>query len=347
MIKSLSLVCACIFLALFMASRPAVARDAQGDNAVRIVRSSTLESGELDQDSQQLIAQFTGYGEFYVRTAKVHTDDLELGEARVFFVFASRDALRGEGPFKRIFCSGKKPEALVATGGDEELVRHFLQSLPAKSMADETLREVLPEILSAAIYANRAELWHCAPDDERVKARGDNQKKQAELRALYLDPLVRHNPEGDFVWAGRFLLGDGGVEDVTITIALSRGRAVSVKRLEVKPRNYFRNRVSDFTESEAWVVSDQSTWRPSKRDAFNFTLATLGNAKAKYQLGLTLMDECDENAKAEGISWLRAAAADGYGDAVTRLALLEADPRVLRDRESVRKDSCCRLPPRP
>jgi len=100
-------------------------------------------------------------------------------------------------------------------------------------------------------------------------------------------------------------------------------------------------------EAEAWVVTDESHWRPSNRDAFSYTLAMLGNTKAKYKLGLTLMGEGDENAKAEGLKWLRAAAADGYGDAVAQLAVIEVDARTLRDRESVRKDSCCRLPPRP
>jgi TPR repeat protein len=93
-------------------------------------------------------------------------------------------------------------------------------------------------------------------------------------------------------------------------------------------------------------VSKASTWQPSKRDSFTYTLATLGNTKAKYQLSLTLMDEFDENAKAEGQKWLRAAAADGYAEAITRLALIEADPRASRDRESVRKVNCCRPAPR-
>jgi hypothetical protein len=335
---------------LFSTSLALKGRDLQGDNTVRIDRSSTLESGELDQDGQQQIAQILGNGEFAVRTARICSKDKSLEAARVFFVFATKDALRNHEPAKRVFYSGIKADARIATGDDEELVRHFLELLSVKSLAPATVGEIMPGVISAAVYANEAELW-CADfrkssDAELDKVCGSDRARRTELRTLCRDPLSSYDSDGSLVWVGCFLVSDGGFDEVTVTIPISRDRMVRVKRLEVRPRNYFKNGASEIGDAETWTVSKALTWQPSKRDSFTYTLATLGNTKAKYQLGLALMDECDENANAEGLKWLRAAAADGYGEAITRLALIEADPRAPRDRESVRKVNCCRPAPR-
>jgi hypothetical protein len=348
--KTWRLSCAYVLIVLFLTALSVKGSDLQGDNGARIDRSSTLESGELDQNGQQQIAQILGNGEFAVRTARIRSQDKSLEAARVFFVFATKDALRNHEPVKRIFCSGNNTEARIASGDDGELVRYFLEQLAAKTLDPATVGEIMPGILCAAVYANQAELWHAdsgkLSDAGLENAGASDHAKRTELQTLGRDPQVSHDSEGSLVWEGCFLLGDGGFDEVTVTLPSCRDRAVRVKRLEVRPWNYFKNGASEIVDTETWIVSNESTWHPSKRDSFTYTLAALGNTKAKYQLGLALMDEFDETAKAEGLKWLRAAAADGYGEAIARLALIEADPRAPRDRESVRKVNCCRPAPR-
>jgi len=319
----------------------------QGDGLTRVDRSSSRESGELDRESQQAIVRITGFGNFLVRTVKIHQEGSPLGRARVFHFFTSPDALRSDHPLTRIFSSGDKAAAEMACDS-EQLVGKFLEQIPDKRMDGQMVSDLMPEIVLAAVYANQAELLHSGfPKFEESKHAKEiviDPGRQNELRALGRDPLTRHKADGGLVWEGRYLLRCGSVEDVAITISSNRDCVVKLRQLEVAPRNYFRNRAEEITDVEEWVVSNESTWRPSKRLSFTFTLASLGSSKAKYQLGLALMDEHDDSANAEGIKWLRAAAADGYRDAVASLALFEADSRSSHDRESARKDSCCRIP---
>jgi len=320
----------------------------EGDMLWRLDRSATQESGELDPSSQRLVAQLVGRGEFLVRTERLQGANMPLSAVRVFYVYANREALRIHEPIKRLICRGDSPAAVMASGEDEALLSFLLELLPRNSLNEEKIRAVVPAILSAAIYENVAELLH---NDSRANGglgvvQGCSQEKYAELNSLCADPVVARSLDGGFVWQGRFLLGNGGVEEVSMTIPASQNLMVAVKRLELKPRNSFKTDGHGLVEAETWVVSKGAGWRPPKRYAFAYTLASLGNPKAKYQLGTALIEEQDESAKMEGIKWLRAAAQDGYDDAATRLALIEADSRPLHDREGVRKDSCCRLPPR-
>jgi len=347
--KNLAIGFVSILVSLYLAtSEPANGRDVNGDGVVRIDRSSTLESGELDRASQRAIAEVTGDGEFLVRTAKIRAADSPLEHARIFFVFSSRDALRNNEPSKRIFSTSNISDTKIEAGDDGELVNYLLELLPDGSLDEKTAYTIIPGILSAALYANTAQLWpaqyRMLSDVEFEKVHACDPAERAELKALCLDPVLTRGSDGRLVWKGRFVLRGGGVEDVTITLPSNLDRGVKLKRLEVRPRNYPRDDSDEIVGVEEWVVSRESNWHPSRRDSFTLTLASLGNSKAKYQLGLALMDEYDVNAKAEGIKWLRAAAADGYGDAVTRVAVIDADSRTLRDRESMRKDNCCRLP---
>jgi len=325
------------------------AAEANGGVALwRLDRSATLESGEFDPSSQRLVAQLAGRGEFLVRTERLQGANMPLSAVRVFYVYANQEALRIHEPIKRIVCRGDKPTAVMASDRDETLVSFLLELLPWNSLNEEKIRGIVPTILSAAVYASDAELLRT---DSRVNgglgiAKGCAQDKLKDLCLLCTDPIVARSSDGNFVWQGRFLLGNGRVEEVTVTIPSSQDRTVGVKRLELKPRNSFETSGNGLVGAETWVVSNGAGWCPPKRYAFVYTLASLGNPKAKYQLGTALIEELDESAKIEGLKWLRAAAQDGYGDAAARLALIEADPRPLHDRESVRKDSCCRLPPR-
>jgi len=303
----------------------------RGDNTVgfaRIDRSSTEQSGELDGDDQQQIARLTGYGEFLVRTARIGAGDSLLAQGRMFFLFGSSDAIRGNQPLKRILCFGRKCEARAETENDSEWVCHCLKVLAAESSDEKIMVNLMPEILRAAIYANRAEL--CRADFRMLS--------DEKLEKLHANSLI-----SGFEWIGRFVLGNGSVEDVTVTQCPGRERLIEVKRVEVRPPNHSKNIEEEVSGTEQWVISNVSTWKPSKSQSFIFTLATMGNIKAKYQLGLALVEETDEQAKAEGLKWLRLAAADGYEDAVKSLALLEFDSRSPRGREAVNKTTCCRI----
>jgi len=337
-----------VFTSLYLAGfLIAACNVAQGEGLARIDRSSSLESGDLDRENQQVIARLTGFGDFLVRTAKIHRSGSLLGPARVFGFFTSPDALRNDHPSVRIFSAGNKAAAELA-GDNEQLIGKFMEQIPDISFDGQTVSNLMPGIVLAAVYANRAELLHqgfLKLDDSKLACEWVNDPdKQAELRTLCRDPITRHEADGGLVWEGCFLLSCGSVEEVTVTLCSNGNRVVKLKQLEIAPRNSFKKRVDESADVEEWVVSNESTWRPSKRLSFTLTLASLGNTKAKYQLGLALMEEHDESAKAEGIKWLRSAAADGYRDAVASLALFDADSRSLRDRESVRKDSCCRIP---
>jgi len=320
---------------------------AHADGLIRIDRSSALESGELDTASQQAIARITGFGNFLVRTAKVHSEALPLGHARVFFVFNSPDALRSDHPLVRIFSSGDNAAAEIA-GDSEQLIGKLLDQIPRECMAGENMVSLMSEVVCAAVYANQAELLRSVSTKSEEwgieKGVVSDPGHQNELRELLRDPILGRDADGEFVWYGRYLLHCGSVEEVRVTFSPNREHAAKLKRHEIAPRKFCRNSVDETVDAEEWVVSNESTWRPSKRLSFTLTLASLGNTKAKYQLGLALMQEQDESAKVEGIKWLRSAAADGYRDAVASLALFDADSRSPHDRESVRKDSCCRLP---
>lgn len=335
---------AALYLAAFMLAAGSVMH---GEGLARIDRSSSLESGELNRENQQAIARITGFGDFLVRTAIIHRDDSPLGRARVFYFFTSTDALRKDQPFVRIFSSSDKAAAEIACDG-EQLIGKFLQQIPDERMNRQIVISLMPAIVLTAVYANQAELLHSGfpkfADSKLAKGFVGGPERQGELRTLCREPMIRHEDDGGLIWQGRYLLHGGSVEEVTVTLSSNRDHMVKLKQLEIAPRNYFRNSGDEIMDAEEWVVSNESTWRPSKRLSFTLTLASLGNTKAKYQLGLALMEEHDESAKTEGIKWLRSAAADGYRDAVASLALFDADSRSLRDRESVRKDNCCRLP---
>jgi hypothetical protein len=322
---------------------------AHADGLIRIDRSSAQESGELDGASQQAIARITGFGNFLVRTAKIHSEVMPLGHARVFFVYNSPDALRSDHALVRIFSSGDNSTAELA-GDSEQLIGKLLDQIPNEHerVEGEKISSRMPEIVCAAVYANQAELLHSVSAKWEERGIGKQVESdpghQIELREFLRDPVLRREADGGFVWEGRYLLRCGSVEEVKLTFSSNREHAVKLKRRELAPCNYFRKSGDEIAEAEEWVVSNESTWRPSRRLSFTLTLASLGNTKAKYQLGLALMQEQDESAKVEGIKWLRSAAADGYRDAVASVALFDADSRSPHDRESVRKDSCCRLP---
>ena len=346
--KKMEMIWACGLVTVLMASLPAAGRDVSEDHFVRIDRSSTLESGDLDCDSQQRIAHLIGYGDYFVRTVRICDSDSTLCHARVFYVFPSRDALRRNDPVNRVFCYGNAAEAKINIGGDGDLVNNFLGLISSQLWDEKTLCKGIPEILTAVIYGNKAALlcsnFKKLADTELGKIIVCDSAKRAELRALCRDPLVSYDADGGYVWEGRFALCDGGIEDVTLSLSSRRDHLVALKRMQVRARNYFRNDIGDVADAEEWAVSNESNWHPPKRLSFTLTLATLGNTKAKFQLGNALLEEYDEYAKAEGIKWLRSAAADGYEDALTRLAQMDADPRPGRDREAVRKDNCCRIP---
>jgi hypothetical protein len=332
--------------ALLWATIPAPARDAAGDNSLRVDRLSTIGSGEFDIGSVQRVAQLMGYGRFYVSAVKLGVADAFPSDVRVIYVFSSIETARNHEPVKRIFYGGPAANTEVNIGNDAELLSFFLRSRLSKIWEEKTVAQVIPAMLTAAVYENRATLL-CAQRstlsaEERKKNAAPAAREFGELKALGRDPSIRRDSDGRLIWTGRIARDDGVVEEVTVTLSPSQDNVVEVKRVAVASLNVFRDTAVDKMNIEEWVISSDPTWYPSKRYGLMLTLATLGNAKAKYQLGLVLLAEHDTNSNAEGMKWLRAAAADGYGDAALRLDQINADCRPARDREVVRPVVCCR-----
>lgn len=312
-----------------------------------IERSSTpQESSDLDNDSLQLIAQQMGEGRFYVRAGKILEANPSVEPARVFFVYSSIDAaLKNSAPAKRIFYGGALAKMWIRSGSDKGLVSCFFQSRAKDGWDDKTAIRLVPDVLSAVLYAGRATLWdsefQMLSDKALEKLRNYEPGRRSELRALCQQPVIFRDATGRLAWKGRFIRADGGVEDVTVILPLKREGSVGLERTEVKPGGYFPEIQGDESPPEEWTVANEARWQPSKRYQFMLTVASLGNTQMKYKLAIGLLAESDGSSIAEGIKWLNAAAADGYKDAMDRLVMISSKPiRPSRDRDGVRMDWC-------
>jgi hypothetical protein len=341
---------ACIFIALLLANIPAAARDAEGDDFLSVDRSSTTQAGNLDRGCLQSIGQDIGYGKFYVRAAGTGDHNPTLATARVFYFFASSDTLKRQDPLKRIFYNDDTPKPTIHYGNDKDLIESFLKLYLGHTADIHSLPKLIPDILLAALYDNRAYLCSIAwgglsyNEFERKLACGPTGRD--ELRNLCCDPFIQSDTKGQLRWQGRFVLWNGHVEEVTLDISANHISVAGLKKTELHLQSNFPNMEGDSLPAEVWIVSNEVNWQASRRYSFMLTLAMLGDTKTKYKLGTALMNEHDQNSNAEGIKWLQSAAADGYADAFTLLAQIDEDPRPNRDRETVRKERCCRIMPR-
>jgi hypothetical protein len=89
---------------------------------------------------------------------------------------------------------------------------------------------------------------------------------------------------------------------------------------------------------EEWTVEPQAVWTPTKRYQLKLALAALRNdPRQKFQLGLSLLDNPNSGAQAEGWKLVREAAAQGYPDAISYLQMPSVGQRrVQSDRERQR-----------
>jgi hypothetical protein len=89
---------------------------------------------------------------------------------------------------------------------------------------------------------------------------------------------------------------------------------------------------------EEWTIEPDAVWTPTKRYQLKLALAVLRNdPRQKFQLGLSLLDNPNSGAQAEGWKLVREAAAQGYPDAISYLQMPSVGQRrVQADRERQR-----------
>jgi len=338
----------CAWLALLFAVEPAHADGSA--NTAGPLRAWCIQRlpdpGDLDNDSLQLIAQQIGSGRFYVRAAGIAEAGPAAEGARVLFVYSSADdAGKNQAPLRRIFYGGAGAKMWIRPGGDEQLVSGFFQSRCRQGGDDTAAVAIMSNVLSAVLYSGRARLLdgglRAFSGSEITRLRTADPAGPDELRTLARAPAVSRDASGKLTWQGRFLRADGGIEDVTAILPVEREGLVRLQRVEVKPCGSFPEILGREPAPEKWIVGREVSWSVPKRYGLMLTLASLGNTRMKYRLATILMQDNDGSSVAEGIKWLNSAAADGYRDAVERLAAISSGPlRQPRDRELVRMNWC-------
>jgi hypothetical protein len=100
---------------------------------------------------------------------------------------------------------------------------------------------------------------------------------------------------------------------------------------------------------EEWTVEPDAVWTPTKRYQLKLALAVLRNdPRQKFQVGLSLLDNPNSGAQAEGWKLVREAAAQGYPDAISYLQMPSMGKRRVqadRERQRIEHWDCARLAP--
>jgi hypothetical protein len=336
-------------LAGFLVSGQAVISGA-GANRLRIERwSPTGDEVEFDESVVQQIAQQLGVGHFLVRDMIVDGSDSPVKTVRIFSVYSSMVAVQSNSPVLHILCRTGANDAVVKAGNAEEMIRCFFSVPESGSTVEESASHLMPGVVSALLYGESGRWCKGDAPADRVPA-GSNRfssGEQVELNDILHKPEVWRDQAGRLAWRGDYFRGDGGIEEITVTFPIESSDRPLMDRVELKPSGYRAKDVEANQPAEEWTVVNASSWRPPQRYRMLVMMAALGNASKQFQLGAALLQESDEGARAEGFKWLRAAAAQGWRDAVDLLEQsAEQSERPDRDRDKVRITRCCPVPGR-
>ncbi len=327
--------------------------DAAEIDRLRIDRWSAPEAQvELDEATMQQVAQLTGCGHFYVRSALIAESGVLAETARVFFIYSSLETLQTRSPARRILYRVTRGGAEVKTGNSEEIIAFLLSSASKEgAVSSSVVPRLMPAMLEAVLYEGRGRVWSGetigSSTAELAQLNACPVEKREEMRATVRTPHVTVDATGRLSWHGWFVGNDGGMEAVTATFSGESNARLMLERVELRPPGYFVVGVPAMLPTEEWTVVKDSSWKAPQRYKMMIMLAALGSVEKQFQLGAALLQESDDAAKAEGIKWLEIAAARGNRDAAE---LLQGSRELLvrsdRDRDKVRVARCCPVPGR-
>jgi hypothetical protein len=298
----------------------AMARDSRPIESVPLLVErfpSVYDDDGLTDEGVQQLAREMGAGQFYVRVG--NSREGPAGSVgRVFFIFASPEAMGRLTPMKRVFQPGRAStgKSLLVTANDNDLVTALYRARALGNASDVAGGAALAEILSMALYNGRAS--HSTTGVE----------------------LFSRDPAGKRTWRGCFVLEHGTVEEVAVTLPTERDGIVEVTRKPLRPPDDLVAGAIDLTGTETWLVVNRTGWHPSQRFQLRIALAAMRHdPRQSYLLGAALWQENDDTAHVEGLKWLKAAAAGGYRDATNLLlAISQNSARATRNREIERKE---------
>jgi len=339
-------------LAFLLAVVPALGTGASaepGSNHLNVERSgnegvlSPMSEAEIEQ-----IAGVIGGGHFLVHAEAFPDDGSPTDGTWVLSIYPSVGSVPQAATAQHIVVRAGVQGAPRQAHTPEEIIAGFFSAVNGWR-DDDSISRQLPRVVAIALsvgpgqgpggeWPGQLDFSAIAPGAGPASGRS---AQSGEARAT----MVSRDAAGRTTWQVGFVRGDGARDDVIVIFPARPGTLVELV-LKGRPSAETANTRSSARPSfEEWTVSSDSSWKLPTRFKMVRTLAALGNAPKQFQLGVALLQEAAPEAKAEGIRWLEAAAAQGYRDAVAVLAegrsLLE---RSDRERDNVRVN-CCRPPP--